>query len=99
MRMRSSTSLLGIADVAVVNISDNTVTILAGKLGSGDGTFAPASPSNTVGNGPISIATGDFNGDGIPDLATANTRDDSVSVLLENGDSTFNSAVSYAAEC
>jgi hypothetical protein len=36
---------------------------------------------------PQSIVAGDFNGDGIPDLATAN--DGGVSVLAGNGDGTF----------
>ncbi len=38
---------------------------------------------------PLGIATGDFNGDGIPDLVTANEAGDDVSVLIGNGDGTF----------
>jgi hypothetical protein len=41
------------------------------------------------------VAVGDFNGDGIPDLAVANGS--AVSVLLGNGDGTFQAPVSYAA--
>jgi hypothetical protein len=41
------------------------------------------------------VAVGDFNGDGIPDLAVANGS--AVSVLLGNGDGTFQAQVSYAA--
>ena len=40
-------------------------------LGNGDGTFQPARNSAT-GAGPLSLAVGDFNGDGKLDLATAN---------------------------
>jgi hypothetical protein len=43
------------------------------------------------------VAVGDFNGDGIPDLATANTHSNSVSILLGNGDGTFQNAVDYDA--
>ncbi|MGH9316094.1 MAG: FG-GAP repeat domain-containing protein, partial [Thermoanaerobaculia bacterium] len=43
---------------------------------------------------PYSIAVGDFNGDGKPDLATANTGD-GVSILLGNGDGTVQAAVNY----
>ena len=38
---------------------------------------------------------GDFNGDGKLDLAVANFVDSSVSVLLGNGDGTFQVAVDY----
>jgi hypothetical protein len=43
-----------------------------------------------VGSGP-EVQTGDFNGDGIPDLVTANLIH-TVSVLLSNGDGTFQPA-------
>jgi hypothetical protein len=42
-----------------------------------------------VGATPVSLAAGDLDGDGIPDLAVANADDDSVTVLLGNGDGTF----------
>ena len=74
-------------------------------LGNGDGTFT-AGPIYTVGDRPASIAIGDFNGDGVPDLVTANSgshfvsgvggvNDSDVSVLLGNGDGTFQPAVTY----
>ncbi len=39
-----------------------------------------------VGINPRSVAVGDFNGDGVQDLAVANPNSNSVSVLLGNGD-------------
>src|SRR5262249_54335477 len=42
-----------------------------------------------VGGTPASVVTGDFNGDGKLDFATANTNNATVSVLLGNGDYTF----------
>jgi hypothetical protein len=42
------------------------------------------------------VAVGDFNGDGKADLAVANYSDHSVSVLLGNGDGTFQTHVDYA---
>ena len=44
----------------------------------------------------LSVAVGDFNGDGKADLAVANSCSDNVSVLLGNGDGTFQAAVNYA---
>jgi hypothetical protein len=54
-------------------------------------TFSPAN-NLTAGAGARSVAVGDFNGDGVPDLATANTGfggGGTVSVFLGVGDGTF----------
>jgi hypothetical protein len=75
----------GNTDLAVVNHTDNTVSIL---LGNGDGTFNPLTPL-TAGNGPVAIVSADFNGDGHPDLAVVNQTDNTVSIFLGNGDGTF----------
>jgi len=49
-----------------------------------------------AGTSPISVAVGDFNGDGKPDLAVASGFTNNVSILLGNGDGTFAAAVNYA---
>jgi len=73
-----------IPDLAVANTGQpfgkggTTVSVL---LGRGDGTFA-AAPPVTAGSRPFSIAVGDFNGDGISDLAVANLDSGEVSILL-----------------
>ena len=41
---------------------------------------------------------GDFNGDGKPDLVMANSEVNSVSLLLGNGDGSFQMHVDYARE-
>ena len=50
-----------------------------------------------TGTGPISVVTGDFNGDGKLDLAIALEFGPGVAVLLGNGDGTFQPPVNTAA--
>jgi len=49
----------------------------------------------TVGSSPDRQAMGDFNGDGILDLAVGNIGSGTVSILLGNGDGTFQSQQTY----
>jgi VCBS repeat protein len=48
-----------------------------------------------VGDFRVSLAAGDFNGDGLPDLAAANADSDTVSILLGRGDGTFATALDF----
>jgi hypothetical protein len=72
-------------------------------LGNGDGTFQPAVIYGTGAYDALSIAVGDVNGDGIPDLITASPCQDActeygvLSVLLGNGDGTFRPATTYSS--
>lgn len=70
----------GTVDLAVTNTIDGTVTVLIGG-GSGDFTEDARSPV-PVGSLPMGIVTDDFDGDGDPDLATANSFASQVAVLL-----------------
>jgi hypothetical protein len=53
-------------------------------------------PEYPVGGGPYAVASADFNGDGKPDLVVVNRNDNTVSVLLGNGDGTFQAHKDYA---
>ena len=53
-------------------------------MGNGDGTFQRAR-NYDVGRGPVCVLVIDINGDGVPDLAAANSDSESVSILLGNG--------------
>ncbi len=70
-------------------------------LGNGDGTFQPAVTYNSGGQTASTILSADVNGDGLLDLvvgnvcASSNCPSGSFSVLLGNGDGTFQTAVSY----
>src|SRR5207245_1710110 len=76
-------NLDGRPDLATANESSNTVTIL---LGDGAGGFSqPSGSPVAAGSHPSSVAVGDFNRDGRPDLATANVRSDTVTILLGDG--------------
>jgi cytochrome c peroxidase len=82
-------------DIVVANGGGDTVSVI---LNNGDTTFAApatytvsnlADPLNPIGQSPLGIAVADVNGDGKPDLLFADNLDDKVSVLLNQGNSTF----------
>lgn len=78
----------GHLDVVTTNGVSNNVGVL---LGMGDGTFA-APKTTSVACNPNWVTVGDFNGDGIPDIAVVAPGCFStvVQVLLGKGDGTFN---------
>ncbi len=88
----------GRADLAVANAGDSTVSILLNTTAPGAASIGfnpPTGPS--VGNNPFDLVVCDFNGDGKPDLATANNADNTVSILINTTAPGANSAGFYAA--
>src|SRR5208337_4210183 len=91
----------GKLDVVVANLDTDTAGVL---IGNGDGSFQPAVTYSLGNFGVASITVADINRDGKPDLILANCdlgddntcidekRDGAVSVLLGNGDGTFEPA-------
>ena len=57
--------------------------------------FLPAVTYASGGDYPISVAVGDMNGDGKPDVVVANQSSSTVGILLGNGNGTFGKAVTY----
>jgi YVTN family beta-propeller protein len=94
------------ANIATTTTASVSVTNPAPGGGTSNKVFFPVtSPTASIALGktdygtgslPIAVATGDFNQDGKLDLAVANLNDDTVSVLLGNGDGTFQSQSVYA---
>src|SRR5208337_722152 len=81
------------------SFTDLTTLVNLGSVGLAGPGMSSFQPQQTYGTGlaTASVASGDFNGDGIADLAVANNGDNTVSVLLGNGDGTFQAAVNYSA--
>ncbi len=67
------------------NFGPGMVVVL---LGNGNGTFQAPMSFTTV-NAISALTTGEFNGDGRPDLVTVSSNNNNVSVFLGNGEGTF----------
>lgn len=80
-------NLDGAYDIAVANLESDDVTLL---INNGAGAFATS--TIPIPGAVQSIASGDLNGDGWPDLATGDSQ---LITLVGNGNGTFQSPVSH----
>jgi hypothetical protein len=86
----------GHLDLAVANAGANSISVL---LGNGDGTFQPRTDI-LLPLLPMALTVGDFNGDGKADIAvaTGNTTTDDMTMLLGNGNGTFQAPVTTVTD-
>jgi YD repeat-containing protein len=79
----------GWLDIVTANINSGDISVL---LGNGDSTFKPEQrfpAGNGAFAGPVSVTVVDLNGDGHPDVVAGVRSSTDLSVLLGNGDGTF----------
>jgi len=83
--------------VSFLDTSNSNASLGQATLVAASSAFSISSkPILTLGSNSFAIIPGDFNLDGIPDIAVINNLSDTVSVLLGNGDGTFTTAASPA---
>jgi hypothetical protein len=84
----------GKQDLVISDQNSNHVVVL---LGNGDGHFQAArSFAFPTSPGGFDVAVGDFNGDGILDIAATSPSAGAVNIFLGKGDGNFQAAVSYS---
>jgi hypothetical protein len=83
-------------DVATINLTDSTITVLLNTGTSGTPVSFGIASSYQGGAGADGIASAKINGDAYPDLITANANDNTVSVLTNKANGTFNTKVDHA---
>ncbi|MBI4602172.1 MAG: VCBS repeat-containing protein [Planctomycetes bacterium] len=90
----------GRSDLAVAHgqLAQLAVLLSSDPTGSTGGPFAFAQRAYAVGLSPFSLEAGDLNGDGKPDLLSANSGSASLSLLLNGGDGGFLEAREHAAD-
>ena len=89
-RLRASrTARACAAGARLVVLLSSAVAACPAHVAAGPFLFQAPFVSFAVGEIPYSVAIGDLNGDGRPDLATPNYSSNTVSVLLGNGNGTF----------
>ena len=83
----------GLLDVAVNNRLSEDISLFLGTRGTAG--FLMSDAFYPAGVTPVSVVAVDFNGDGLPDLATANLRSHDVRVRLNQGGGVFGPETIY----
>jgi hypothetical protein len=82
----------GLGDV--LGVTSGGVAVLLSEKGSTNYSGPVVYPA---GKGPVSIAVGDFNGDGHVDVVTANSNGDDITILFGSGNGTLGAPVHMSA--
>jgi len=82
-------------DICIVNEDTSDLRIFLNNDGALGNFFPFIQPTFPTGPVPSPNEAADFNGDGFADMVTANTSGSTVSVLLGNGDGTFQPRTDY----
>ena len=88
--------LTGLPDI-VVTCNTPTSNVIQVFLNLGNGTFDPTEGNGTTnivlgtGKGPVALTSADFNNDGHPDLAVADSLDGTITLFLSNPANNFTS--------
>ncbi len=87
-------------ELAVADSNGHSVSILSLKKELDETYTMTVDPKHkyTVGSTPLALVTGDFNGDGMPDLAVANGNSKNISVLLGMGTNLMAAPVHYTVD-
>ena len=89
----------GKLDVAFATSNFNSGPVIDIRLGNGDGTFVP-SVAYPAASSIVFFASGDFNGDGFPDLAIVHSSASgagNIGMMFGNGDGSFQPELTFMA--
>jgi len=84
-----------VGDRVPVSLTTFAPSITAAGISSSGAATAPPLTNYTVGNSPAFVATADLRATSINDLIVANSADNTLSVLLGNGDGTFGAQTTF----
>jgi hypothetical protein len=81
--------------ISFLDVSNGTYSLATEQLGPGTTGVNLSNSYNSSGDDVYGIGVGDLNGDGKPDLVMPNLHQNTVTILLGNGDGTFTTGATF----